>query len=337
MLAPSRSAEKPVHNMTPRSAQPHRHHNLTLVCGFVIAAAISGCKAEPQQKLPQPLPEAKLALPEYFGFYAVDRSKTIRLPDKGEWRAENLSSTTEFILFEENAADKTSKAFMRAQTFEPAISLWQDGKPSLKWNQHEVEKVPGGAPKGFKIMASSGIELLRKPVANQPAMIRLVPATKPQPGFHTVEFGDHAFAVWIDRDLFDKEVADATYEVKTALADPLLSQQLEALRIIEKLKAARARKLPSEDMRALAGLGKQEEFEVLLTHPTSVTINPRPFGFEGMYLFCEHCKKGFKVRKALQRSVKKSTVVPCTYYLSDITCSQCMKVTKAEFAFLHGL
>jgi len=87
---------------------------------------------------------------------------------------------------------------------------------------------------------------------------------------------------------------------------------------------------------SLAELGNLSELDTLVTHPREFGKD-RKIRFEGLFLACRHCGRGFKVRQNLEFNVEKSNFLPLTYYISTIKCPLCGQSTPAEFAFLHGL
>ncbi len=105
---------------------------------------------------PKPLPESRITLPEFYGFFAVDGGNTIGL-DKDS-QPPNVSEKVEFILHDQDIAAFRGK--------------WQVSGSKL--NGEKWEKIPA-------------VKCRIKPVTDNAMMIRVVPANILPPGVYEIE------------------------------------------------------------------------------------------------------------------------------------------------------
>jgi len=199
---------------------------LTLVRVALASALIGvlGCSEEPIQqpvsakqnapenppKLSPPPPpkravsETQLALPEYYGFYAIADGKTTEIK-ASPTEAPEFTANVEFLAFDKAVATGLANlpTLHRLSLKPPPANQTDDG--SFKGWDDFFQKSQVDAPKQWAEARSGipgdaiAIELRTKPVKDQPEMIRMVPAKVLEPGLYLLR---RITYVWIDRSVY---------------------------------------------------------------------------------------------------------------------------------------
>jgi hypothetical protein len=161
------------------------------------AIALNGSKdARAQSSNPprKPMAESRLALPEYFGLYAVQDSGQMLVLDKpveklDERPTMTLSANVEFLIYGKDV-DPSTIHIIAIPAAQPQQKQEQGDKP-FSWDGW-MQQTQVDGPQNF-MAAMTGVprgsregRLLAKPVNNQPQMLRLIPSDRLPNGIYQI-------------------------------------------------------------------------------------------------------------------------------------------------------
>lgn len=133
---------------------------------------------------PKSMAEASIALPEYFGLYAIQRNGRSVLLDKPargleDAAALSLEGDTEFLLYGKDVNPSDLQLFCNP-VVQPGSQRVIQGGRSFSWEDW-LQLTTVEAPANFAALISgiprgaTSVKLFAKPISNQPLMFRLVP------------------------------------------------------------------------------------------------------------------------------------------------------------------
>jgi len=208
------------------------------LCSVLLIALSAGCKkrepgAQPtSQTPPKPEPpkqpavaQSAIALPEYYGFYAIDNGKTL---EEKTWAASgSLSPTVEFLLFHKAVPSGLFDLELYKLSMQPPPLPSKDDGSFKGWDDFyrksqvdfpkQMEAAMSGIPTG-----STLVEIRTKPVKDQAEMIRFVPSSTLAPGKYKLTVGAGGTEFWVDREAFKAQT------VSKARETPVDAHYLEA-------------------------------------------------------------------------------------------------------------
>lgn len=135
---------------------------------------------------PKSMAEASIALPEYFGLYAVQRNGKLILLDKPargleDAAALSLEGDVEFLLYGKDVNPSDLQLFCNP-VVEPGSQRVIQGGRAFSWEDW-LQLTTVEAPANFAALISgiprgaTGVTLFAKPISNQPLMFRMIPGS----------------------------------------------------------------------------------------------------------------------------------------------------------------
>jgi WD40 repeat protein len=187
----------------------------TTILAFITIIAFLVCYdgketlAQSQTASPrQPIPETKLVLPEYYGFYAVNVGETVELKKEGMFPL-NLNANVEFIMFNKRVGVTASI--------------------SENWKIHRFSF--NTEANNWTALSDDVVECRTKSVKDQLEMMRIIPVKTLEPGFYLLNWNSELwirFFVDFDR-LMNSFVEAAREAMKQERWDDVVTETRKAL------------------------------------------------------------------------------------------------------------